>query len=105
MTKQPVRLLIAEDDPGASAALRTAFLDEGYDVAVAESGSQARELFSQGHWDAVLTDVVMPDVDGLTLLKEFVETPEAPPVVVMTAYGSVERAVQAKKDGATSSPR
>jgi two-component system response regulator HydG len=100
MTKQPIRLLIAEDDPGASEALRTAFVDEGYDVAVAESGSRARELFGQGRWDAVLTDVVMPDVDGLTLLKEFVDTPEAPPVVVMTAYGSIERAVQAMKDGA-----
>jgi two-component system response regulator HydG len=100
MTKPPVRLLIAEDDPGASAALRTAFEDEGYEVSVAESGSRARELFGQGSWDAVLTDVVMPDVDGLTLLRELVGTPQAPPVIVMTAYGSVERAVQAMKDGA-----
>jgi two-component system response regulator HydG len=100
MTKSPVRLLIAEDDPGASEALRTAFVDEGYAVSVAESGSEARELFGQERWDAVLTDVVMPDVDGLTLLKEFVGSPDAPPVIVMTAYGSIERAVQAMKDGA-----
>ncbi|MHC4547165.1 MAG: sigma-54-dependent transcriptional regulator [Planctomycetota bacterium] len=97
---KPIRLLIAEDDPGAAEALRTAFTDEGYEVAVAESGSSAQELFGQRGWDAVLTDVVMPDVDGLTLLKEWVRAPAAPPVIVMTAYGSIERAVQAMKDGA-----
>jgi len=94
------RLLIAEDDPGAVEALRTAFADDGFDVAVAEDGSTARVLFKRGGWDAVLTDVVMPDVDGLTLLKEFVSAPDAPPVIVMTAYGSIERAVEAMKDGA-----
>ncbi len=94
------RLLIAEDDPGAGEALRTAFSGEGYEVALATTGSQARERFAEGRWDCVLTDVVMPDVDGLTLLREFLGTPEAPPVIVMTAYGSVERAVQAMKDGA-----
>ena len=94
------RLLIAEDDPGAGEALRTAFDADGYEVEVAETGSEARELWRKGGWDAVLTDVVMPDVDGLTLLREFVATEGAPPVVVMTAYGSIERAVQAMKDGA-----
>jgi two-component system response regulator HydG len=94
------RLLIAEDDPGAAEALRAAFADAGYDVLVASTGAAAREAFAEGPWDAVLTDIVMPDVDGLTLLKEFVSAPEAPPVIVMTAYGSIERAVQAMKDGA-----
>jgi two-component system response regulator HydG len=94
------RLLIAEDDPGAAEALQTAFGDQGYDVTLAESGSEARQRFGEGAWDCVLTDVVMPDVDGLTLLKEFLATPDAPPVIVMTAYGSIERAVQAMKDGA-----
>jgi len=94
------RLLIAEDDPGAGEALRAAFTDAGYDVLLASSGSEARAVFAGGPWDAVLTDVVMPDVDGLTLLREFVSAPDAPPVIVMTAYGSIERAVQAMKDGA-----
>jgi two-component system response regulator HydG len=96
-----VKLLIAEDDPGAGDALRAAFADEElYKVALATTGGEARELFRQGAWDCVLTDVVMPDVDGLTLLKEFAQGPDAPPIVVMTAYGSIERAVQAMKDGA-----
>jgi two-component system response regulator HydG len=94
------RLLIAEDDPGAGEALRSAFADAGYDVVLAPTGAEARAAFAEGPWDAVLTDVVMPDVDGLTLLREFVAAPEAPPVIVMTAYGSIERAVQAMKDGA-----
>jgi len=94
------RILIAEDDPGAGEALRTAFDQEGYDVCLATTGSEAREDYAKGDWDCVLTDVVMPDVDGLTLLKEFVAPANAPPVIVMTAYGSIERAVQAMKDGA-----
>jgi two-component system response regulator HydG len=96
-----LRLLIAEDDPGAGEALRAGFTaEEGYEVALAVTGSEARELYGRGGWDCVLTDVVMPDVDGLTLLKEFVQVPDAPPIIVMTAYGSIERAVQAMKDGA-----
>ncbi len=94
------RILIAEDDPGASEALGTAFGEAGYEVVLATTGSEAREQFARGPWDCVLTDVVMPDVDGLTLLREFVAGVNAPPVIVMTAYGSVERAVQAMKDGA-----
>ncbi|MEM8884137.1 MAG: sigma-54 dependent transcriptional regulator [Planctomycetota bacterium] len=94
------RILIAEDDPGAGEALVTAFEQDGYEVGLATTGSEARERYAEGGWDCVLTDVVMPDVDGLTLLKEFLATPKAPPVLVMTAYGSIERAVQAMKDGA-----
>jgi len=95
-----VRLLIAEDDPGAGDALREAFADEGYEVELATTGLEARERFRSGKWDCVLTDIVMPEVDGLELLKEFVASPDAPPVIVMTAYGSIDRAVQAMKDGA-----
>ncbi|MGQ0612291.1 MAG: sigma-54-dependent transcriptional regulator [Planctomycetaceae bacterium] len=97
---RPTRLLVAEDDPGAGEALRTAFVANGCDVRWARTGAEARQAYREGTYDAVLTDVVMPDVDGLTLLREFVAAPDAPPVIVMTAYGSVERAVQAMKDGA-----
>ncbi|MCZ6787628.1 MAG: sigma-54 dependent transcriptional regulator, partial [Planctomycetota bacterium] len=94
------RLLIVEDDPGAGEALEQAFRDEDCEVGLATTGAEGRERFAEGRWNLVLTDVVMPDVDGLTLLKEFVGARDAPPVIVMTAYGSVERAVQAMKDGA-----
>ncbi len=94
------RLLIAEDDTGAGEALRAAFEGEGYEVTWAQSGDEARQAVARGGWDCVLTDIVMPDVDGLALLKEIVALPKAPPVVIMTAYGSVDRAVQAMKDGA-----
>jgi two-component system response regulator HydG len=92
--------LIVEDDPGAGEALEQAFRDEDCEVGLATTGAEGRERFAEGRWNLVLTDVVMPDVDGLTLLKEFVGARDAPPVIVMTAYGSVERAVQAMKDGA-----
>ena len=95
-----MRLLVAEDDPGAAEALRAAFEREGFEVRVARTGGEAREAFADGSWDVVLTDVVMPDVDGLSLLREFVARSGAPPVIVMTAFGSIERAVQAMKDGA-----
>ncbi|MFB3065107.1 MAG: sigma-54-dependent transcriptional regulator [Planctomycetota bacterium] len=94
------RMLIAEDDAGAAEALRKAFGAESYEVQLARTGIEARDAFRGERWDVVLTDVVMPDMDGLTLLKELVAAPQAPPVIVMTAYGSIERAVQAMKDGA-----
>ncbi len=94
------RLLIVEDDPGAGEALSTAFRTDGYDVVLATDGLEARKKFADGGWDVILTDVVMEGVDGLTLLREFVATESVPPIIVMTAYGSVERAVQAMKDGA-----
>ena len=96
----PLKLLIAEDDTGAGEALRAAFLGERYEVVWVQNGEEARRAFRAGGWDCVLTDIVMPELDGLALLKEIAATPEAPPVIVMTAYGSIERAVQAMKDGA-----
>jgi len=94
------RLLIIEDDPGAGEALSTAFRTDGYEVVLATDGLEARQRFADGGWDVILTDIVMEGVDGLTLLREFVAMESVPPIIVMTAYGSVERAVQAMKDGA-----
>jgi len=97
------RILIAEDDAGAGEALLTAFGREGYEVQLATNGTEARRMFAEGNWDCVLTDVVMPEVDGLTLLREFGKSKSKtrpPPIIVMTAYGSIDRAVQAMKDGA-----
>ena len=100
MSAKPIRLLVVEDEASAAEALAAAFGGEGYEVALASTGGEARERFAEGPWDCILTDVVMPDVNGLDLLQEWVKEPEAPPVIVMTAYASVERAVQAMKDGA-----
>ena len=100
MSTKPIRLLVVEDEESAAEALAAAFATEGYEVVLAANGSEARERFAEGPWDCILTDVVMPDVNGLDLLQEWVREPDAPPVIVMTAYASVERAVQAIKDGA-----
>jgi len=97
---QRIRLLIAEDDASAGEALLAAFAGDEFEAVLVRSGGEAREAYRGSRWDVVLTDVVMPDVDGLTLLREFVQGAGAPPVIVMTAYGSVERAVQAMKEGA-----
>ena len=70
------------------------------DVSLATSGLQALEMAESLHPDAVLTDIKMPDLDGLELLKRLTELDPTITTVVMTGYGTIEMAVQALKDGA-----
>ena len=64
-----LRLLIAEDDIGAGEALRAAFLGERYEVVWVQNGEEARRVFRAGGWDCVLTDIVMPEMDGIELAR------------------------------------
>jgi len=70
------------------------------DIALATSGSQALEMVESLRPDVVLTDIKMPDIDGLELLKKITALDSTITTVVMTGYGTIEIAVQALKDGA-----
>jgi DNA-binding NtrC family response regulator len=75
--------------------------DEGYQVAVAENAAEARKLKLDLNPQLILLDIWMPDMDGITLLKEWVaEESLACPVIMMSGHGSVESAVEATKLGA-----
>ncbi|MGE0191661.1 MAG: sigma-54-dependent transcriptional regulator [Planctomycetota bacterium] len=94
------RILIVEDEPNARVTLGEVFADE-HEVVLAEDVDEALERFRAQPPNLVLTDILLPgERDGLDLLKEVRRQRPDVPVIVMTAYGSVERAVRAMRDGA-----
>ncbi len=93
------KLLIADDEERAWKVLKINFQDR-YDVLVARDGAEAVRTLEKEHVDVVLTDVKMPKMTGMELLSYVKENHAWLPVVVMTAFGSVEDAVAAMKAGA-----
>lgn len=90
-------VLLAEDDPTGRETLAEALSERGYRVVTAVDGLQACELLREEEPDVVITDLVMPGVDGMRLLHE---AAGRCPVILITAYGTVDNAVQAMKAGA-----
>jgi DNA-binding NtrC family response regulator len=94
------RLLIVDDDPTIRTSLGEALADDGYGVTVAESGERALAVFEAAAPDLVLSDVRMPDMDGLALLRTLRERRPSVDVVLMTAYDDMPTVVAAMRDGA-----
>src|SRR6059058_5747855 len=97
---QDVRVLVVDDEPMMSDSLRQHLVDEGYAVDTAASGAEAIDLFDGGAHHLVICDLQLPDMDGLTLLRHMKDSRPTTEVIVITGYGSVERAVEATKAGA-----
>lgn len=94
-------VLVVDDEPDICASVKDILEDEGYAVAVAENGEAARRLVRQKVPDIILLDIWMPDVDGISLLKEFMDDMAINvPVVMMSGHGTVETAVEATRLGA-----
>ena len=92
-------ILIVDDDPSTRDGLQRALRAE-FEVLTAERGEVALEVLSRRHVDLLLTDLRMPGLDGLTLLQRAMALSDPPVCVLLTAYGSVETAVDAMKRGA-----
>jgi DNA-binding NtrC family response regulator len=94
------RILIVDDDPGTLASLSRAFALEGYTALTAGSAARALERLADEPVDAILSDVVMPEASGLTLLARLKEQAPDVPVILMSGQATVETAVQATRLGA-----
>jgi CheY-like chemotaxis protein len=94
------RVLVVEDEPNARQALMLLLEDEGHEVAGACDGVEALEVIERWLPDVVLTDVQMPRLDGVALMDELHRRVPDVPVIVMTAYGSIEHAVETLRLGA-----
>ncbi len=94
------RLLVVDDEATQREMLKGILERAGYGVAVAGTGVEALAAMEQDGVDLVLSDQRMPEMDGLELLRRVRGRVDAPPVVLMTAYGSVSSAVEAMKRGA-----
>ncbi|MCG8429220.1 MAG: sigma-54 dependent transcriptional regulator [Chromatiales bacterium] len=94
-------ILVVDDEPDICTLVKDILEDEGYRVATAESGAKARQALRERRPDLVLLDIWMPDVDGISLLKEWGELEGLPcPVIMMSGHGTVETAVEATRLGA-----
>jgi DNA-binding NtrC family response regulator len=94
------RILVVDDEENARKAIVTILGEEGYEVAEASNGADALARLSDFSPAIVLTDVRMPQMDGLTLLKKAREQGSDATFVMMTAFASVETAVEAMRSGA-----
>jgi len=96
-------ILVVDDELGIRALLSEILSDEGHAVEVAENAAKARILREQCKPDLVLLDIWMPDVDGVTLLKEWSASGQLTmPVIMMSGHGTIDTAVEATKFGAQS---
>lgn len=98
---KPATVLIVEDDPGLREALCDTLELAGYTVVAATDGPAALELMERSPIGMVVSDVQMPDMDGYGLLKRIRSRHPDLPVVLMTAYGTVQKAVAAMRCGAS----
>jgi len=94
------RVLIVDDEPNLRKVLGAHLKREGYEVVLAVDGEQALAVIDKGGADVVVTDMVMPRLDGLSLLRRTVESRPDLPVIVITAHGTIDSAVEALKLGA-----
>ena len=94
-------ILVVDDELGIRALLSEILTDEGHTVELAENAAQARRRARALRPDLVLLDIWMPDVDGITLLKEWGATGQLTmPVIMMSGHGTIDTAVEATKIGA-----
>ena len=94
------RILISEDKASMRHMLHQVFEENGFDVVEAADGEEAINRIREGSLDLVITDVKMPKADGMTVLKECRAMLPRTPVIVMTAFGTIENAVEAMRHGA-----
>ncbi len=95
-------ILIVDDEKNYTLILSAVLEDEGYETITANSGPEAMEILSESDVDLVLTDMKMPVMDGIELLEQVKKEDADLPVIMMTAYGTVEKAVEAMQKGAYS---
>ncbi len=95
------RLLVVEDEPLLRVSMVDALRREGWQVDEAENGEQGLQLFTEFQHQLVITDLVMPRLDGVELLRRIRSLQLGTPVIVITAHGTIDRAVEVMREGAT----
>ena len=95
------QILVVDDEPDIRQLVKEILEDEGYSVQVAKDGESARLVYTQQKPDLVLLDIWMPDIDGISLLKEWASSGNLESqVVIMSGHGTLETAVEATRLGA-----
>jgi two-component system, NtrC family, response regulator AtoC len=100
MLPEHKQILVVDDEPNLRRVLSAQLERDGYDVHAAEDGEQALAILKEHHIDLVITDLRMPRIDGMELLRRAQKLDAELPVVMITAHGTVDNAVEALKTGA-----
>jgi two-component system, NtrC family, response regulator AtoC len=100
MLPERKQILVVDDEPNLRRVLSAQLARDGYDVHNAEDGEQALHILQEHHIDLVITDLKMPKLDGMQLLRRALELDGELPIVMITAHGTVDNAVEALKTGA-----
>jgi DNA-binding NtrC family response regulator len=94
------KILIIEDESTLRESLKRVFQREGYQVEAVDSAEPALELFEENNYDLILTDIILPGITGIELLKRVREANPEQIVIIMTAFASLETAVETLRAGA-----
>jgi DNA-binding NtrC family response regulator len=95
------KVLVIDDEQVVLDSVKKILLDEGYEVEVNLSGRDGLKDALQSHYDIVLTDIRMPDIGGMRVLRDIKRSKPSLPVIMITGYASVKSSVQAMKLGAS----
>ena len=97
----PERILVVDDEPNMLRLLKTILMDKtGYEVTTTNNPLEVSKLLQDDHYDLVITDLKMPLVDGIDLIGIIRKIDAAMPIIVITAYGTIETAEEAIQKGA-----
>jgi len=97
----PDRILVVDDEPNMLRLLKTILMDKtGYEVTTTNNPLEVSKLLQESHYDLVVTDLKMPLVDGIDLIGIVKNIDDAMPIIVITAYGTIETAEEAIQKGA-----
>lgn len=100
-TQDKPYILVVDDEPAIRELIQDILQDEGYQVTIAEDGNTARARLSEQLPQLVLLDIWMPDIDGISLLREFKQQEPNLAVVMISGHGTIETAVEATRLGAS----
>ena len=93
--REPLQILVADDEPNMRKVLRAMLEQDGLEVHEADDGDKALEVLQENHIDILITDLKMPKLDGMGLLRAVQEQYDRLPVIMITAHGTVDTAVEA----------
>jgi DNA-binding NtrC family response regulator len=101
MNDKQARILVVDDDPGSLSAMKEVLDRAGYEVIAVRNGAEAYQLLNSNQFDLVLTDLKMPNINGIEILNAARRIEPSISVIIITGFGSIESAVEAMKSGAT----
>lgn len=101
MTEMPERILIVEDEDTLCASLQRVFRRDGYEADIADSAETAFGILENNRYDLIITDIILPGISGIELISRYKERNPGQKVIIMTAYASLQTAVDALRVGAS----